>query len=94
MDTFPLILNRATNILNPITDSAPANDIIKILNTCPIPSWKFQLLINTIKVTANNIISIAIIIKIIFFRFRMNPKIPIKNNNIKRFIFNIIVNSV
>ena len=36
-------------------------------------------LIKTSKVTANNIISIEIIIRIIFFRLRMKPKIPMRN---------------
>ena len=36
--------------------------------------------------TANSIISIAMIIRIIFFLFKINPKIPIKNKNNDRFI--------
>ena len=36
--------------------------------------------------TANSIISIAMIIRIIFFLFKINPKIPIKNSNNDRFI--------
>ena len=51
----------------------------------------YQTLINNISkfasiVTANNIISIAIIIKIIFFRFNMKPNIPIINKNRDKFI--------
>ena len=38
------------------------------------------------KVTASNIISIAMIIKIIFLRFNINPNIPIKNKKIDKFI--------
>ena len=51
----------------------------------------YQTLINNTSkfasiVTANNIISIAIIIKIIFFRFNMKPNIPIINKNRDKFI--------
>src|ERR1700712_3421288 len=42
-------------------------------------SSKAYELTSTSNVTASNIISIEIIIKMIFFRFRMNPRIPIKN---------------
>ena len=79
-------LQKATRILKPITDSAPAIDIIKILNVCPILSSKLKELISTNNVTASNMISIAIIIRIIFFLFKINPKIPIKNKNNDRFI--------
>nr|YP_007374918.1 hypothetical protein PRA_mt0104 [Phlebia radiata]CCE89207.1 hypothetical protein PRA_mt0104 [Phlebia radiata] len=57
-----------------------------MLNVCPIPSSKLNELINTNKVTASNIISMAMIIRIIFFLFKINPKIPIKNNNNDKFI--------
>ena len=43
-------LQKATRILKPITDSAPAIEIIKMLNVCPIPSSKLNELINTNKV--------------------------------------------
>ena len=79
-------LQKATRILKPITDSAPAIDIIKILNVCPIPSSKLNELIKTNNVTDNNMISIAMIIKIIFFLFKINPNTPIKNKNNDRFI--------
>ena len=51
----------------------------------------YQTLINNISkfasiVTANNIISIAIIINIIFFRFNIKPNIPIKNKKRDKFI--------
>ena len=71
-------------ILKPITDSAI--EIINMLNVCPIPSSKLNELIKTNNVTANSIISIAMIIKIIFFLFKINPNIPIKNKNKERFI--------
>ena len=57
-----------------------------MLNVCPIPSLKLNELIYTNKVTASNIISMAIIIRIIFFLFKINPKIPIKNNNNEKFM--------
>ena len=65
--------------------------MINILKVCPIPSSKVKELIKTNSVTANNIISIAIIIRIIFFRFKINPKIPIKNKNNDRFIVYVFV---
>ena len=37
-------------------------------------------LINTKNVTANSIISIEININIMFFLFKTNPKVPIRNN--------------
>ena len=83
---FPLNQEKATSILKPITDSAPAIEIIKMLNVCPIPSSKLKELIKTNNVTASNMISMAIIIRIIFFLFKINPKIPIKNKNNDRFI--------
>ena len=55
-------------------------------NICPIPSSKLNEFIKTNKVTANSIISIAIIIRIIFFLFNIKPNTPIKNKNIDRFI--------
>ena len=57
-----------------------------MLNVCPIPSSKLNELIKTNKVTANSIISMAIIIRIMFFLFKTKPKIPIKNKNNDRFI--------
>lgn len=57
-----------------------------MLKVCPIPSSKLKELINTNSVTANSIISIAIIIRMIFLLFKINPKIPIKNKNSDRFI--------
>ena len=62
-----------------------------MLNVCPIPSSKLKELIKTNNVTASNIISMAIIIRIIFFLFKINPKIPIKNKNNDRFIVYVFV---
>ena len=59
---------------------------MNMLNVWPRPSSKENELININKVTANNIISIAMIIRIIFFLFKINPNIPIKNKNNDRFI--------
>ena len=49
-------------------------------------SSKLKLLININKVTANIIISMAIIIKMIFFLFKIKPNIPIKNKISDKFI--------
>jgi len=63
-----------------------AIEIIKILKVCPIPSSKLKLEIKINNVTDNNINSIAIIIRIIFFLFNINPKIPTKNKSNDRFM--------
>lgn len=60
-----------------------------MLKICPILSSKLYELNKINIVTASNIISILIIIRIIFLRFKINPKIPIKNKNIE--IFNTVV---
>ena len=73
-------------MLNPITDSAPAIEIIYILKVCPILSSNVKELINIKIVTASNIISILIIIRIRFFRFKINPNVPIKNKIKAKFI--------
>jgi hypothetical protein len=57
-----------------------------MLNVCPIPSSKLNELIKTRSVTASNIISMEMIIRIIFFLFKINPKIPVKNKNNDRFM--------
>ena len=81
------ILNRKNIILMII-----AIEIIKILKFCPMASSKLNELIKTNKVTANNIISIAIIINMMFFLFKINPKTPIKNKNNDKFIgINILI---
>ena len=63
-------------------------------NVCPKISSKLSELINIKNVIDNNIISIDININIIFFLFKTNPNIPIKNKNIEKFInlnkFNLI----
>ena len=69
-----------------MADSAAAIAIINIPKFCPMLSLKLNELINTNNVTANNIISMLIINNIIFFLFKINPKIPIKNKNNDRFI--------
>jgi len=70
MKYFLLIYNKLQEYLNLLLILLPAIEIIKILNVCPIPSSKLKLEINTNKVTANNINSMAIIIRIIFFLFK------------------------
>ena len=54
-------------------------------------SSKAYELTSTSNVTATNIFSIEMIIKMIFFRFRMKPKIPIKNKINDKFISSIFV---
>ena len=71
---------------NPTADSAPAIHIIYTAKTWPNISSKINELINIKKVIANSIISIDISIKIIFFLFKTNPKIPIKNKTKDKFI--------
>ena len=62
---------------------------MNMLNVYPTPLLKLNELIKTNNVTANSIISIAMIIKIIFFLFKINPNIPIKNKNKERFIYSL-----
>ena len=64
---------------------------MNMLNVWPRPSSKENELININKVTANNIISIAMIIRIIFFLFKINPNIPIKNKNNDKFIVEVFL---
>ena len=49
-------------------------------------SSKLNELIITNNVTANSMISIEISIRMIFFRLRTNPRIPIKNSTRDRFM--------
>nr|YP_010411997.1 NADH dehydrogenase subunit 4L [Auricularia delicata]YP_010574184.1 NADH dehydrogenase subunit 4L [Auricularia cornea]URP31157.1 NADH dehydrogenase subunit 4L [Auricularia delicata]UZH94029.1 NADH dehydrogenase subunit 4L [Auricularia cornea] len=49
-------------------------------------SSKVKELININIVTARSIISMLMIIRIIFLRFKINPNIPIKNKNKAKFI--------
>jgi len=73
--------------------NAAATTIIYIANTCPNISSNNKEFIKIINVTERSIISIEINIKIIFFLFNTNPKIPIKNKenpiNITIFIKNL-----
>lgn len=69
-----------------MADSAPAIAIMYTLYVCPRISSKLKELMITNRVTASNIISIDISIKIMFFRLRTKPKIPIKNRTSDRFI--------
>ena len=55
---------------------------MNMLNVYPTPLLKLNELIKTNNVTANSIISIAMIIKIIFFLFKINPNITIINKKI------------
>ena len=64
---------------------------MNMLNVWPRPSTKENELININKVTDNNIISIAMIIRIIFFLFKINPNIPIKNKNNDKFIVEVFL---
>ena len=61
-----------------------------MLKVWPILSSNPKELVKNNKVTARSIISIAIIIKIIFFLFKIKTNIPIKNKNKERFIFSIL----
>jgi len=69
-------------IANPIADSAPATAIIYSPNISANKSLNCQENNNNITETANNIISIEIIIKIKLFLLNINPTVP-KPNNIK-----------
>jgi len=69
-----------------MADSAPAIAIIYIAKVWPNTSSKLSELINIKNVIANNIISMEISINIIFFRFKTNPRIPIKKSIKDKFI--------
>ena len=64
-------------------DSKETRLILFKLST-KIPNTKFLRLLNLTKEI--RISNVAIIIRIIFFLFKINPKIPIKNKNNDRFI--------
>ena len=65
--------------------------MIYMANVCPNMSSKLREFINIKNVIDNNIISIEINIKIIFFLFKTKPKIPIKNSNSDKFIILFIL---
>src|SRR5579862_5184990 len=67
-------------IANPIADSAPATAIIYNPNTSAIISLNCQEKNKVIIDTANNIISIEIIINIKLFLLKINPSVPNPNN--------------
>ena len=69
---------------------AVATVIIYNEKICPIKSFKYMEKIMKLKLTANNIISIAINIIIIFLLFKTKPQIPIKNKNIEKVKYCII----
>ena len=62
-----------------MADSAPAIAIMYVAYIWPSISSKWNEKINIKKVIANNIISIEISIKMIFFLFKTKPNIPIEN---------------
>ena len=75
-----------------MADSAPAIAITYIAYVWPNISSKLSELTNIKNVTAKSIISIEISINIMFFLFKTNPKIPIKNSISDKFILFICLN--
>jgi hypothetical protein len=91
INVYFLIRKYAIIIAKPIADSAPATAIIYKPNTSAKTSLNCQEKNNVITETANNIISIDIIIKIKLFLLNINPIAPKPNNIIAKSIFIIIL---
>lgn len=73
-----------------MADSAPAIAITYTAYVWPNISSKLSELTSIKSVIAKSIISIEISIKIIFFLFKTNPRIPIKKSISDKFILIII----
>ena len=75
----PLVSLNVHSIANPIEDSVAAIVNMNITNICPIISSKYIENDKKFKLEDNNINSIAIIIIITLFLFKLRPSMPTKN---------------
>jgi len=75
----PLVSLNIHKIAKPIEDSVAAIVNMKITNICPIISSRYIENDRKFKLEDNSINSIAIIIIITLFLFKLSPNIPMKN---------------
>ena len=76
------VLLNVVKIAKPSADSVAAIVNINKTKTCPIISSRYIEKAIKFRLTANNINSKDIIIIIIFFLFKTNPIIPVKNKKV------------